>query len=451
MNASMSPGDRMMEVFYLPGTQARGRYMRLDAATILKRFFFCEQSLIISQSGWLGWIAPLEVKTTLPRFAWEDALTAQALRERVFELRFPSRLLEVGGDAAVVDVFDAAAAAPSAEAYVLGLGRVLVPALLAAYQAYLAGVDEIADGPSRRFLRVAVEEKQTQIVELERLAGAMLAAAPERRAEAEAWTANLGATLAAVGGVTLEPPGAAPKPSLSGARALSIAEPPARDSAYHRCRFYWPDIVDPAFAYGEGLRLQLRTAVSHLNETWAVETAGAILFAFAADLGWEFIYDAARWTYDESRHCRMGMQRLANWGFDPAEVPLGTYIYDSAAGQSPVYRLGMLYFFETKNIGKKNERARTFAEYGDDISQHDMEFDWADETIHAHFGSHWLRVLHEAWPADIPAPDVLRARCSDLVQATIGSATDVERQEIRFVAEAMIRKAELIAKGDAHL
>ena len=191
----------------------------------------------------------------------------------------------------------------------------LCPALLAAYQAYLAGVDEIADGPSRRFLRVAVEEKQAQIAELERLAGAMLAAAPERRAEAEAWAASLGAALAAVGGVTLEPPGAAPKPSLPGARALSIAEPPARDPAYHRCRFYWPDIVDPTFAYGEGLRLQLRTAVSHLNEAWAVETGGAILFAFAAELGWEFVYDAARWTYDESRHCRMGMQRLANWGF----------------------------------------------------------------------------------------------------------------------------------------
>ena len=401
MNASMSPGDRMTKVLYLPGTQARGRYMRLDAATILKRFFFCEQSLIISQSGWLGWIAALEVKTTLPRFAWEDALTAQALRERVFELRFPSRLLEVGGDAAVVDVFDGPrprrAPKPSAGA---GPGPRARAARCLPGLSGRRGRDR--GWPEPRFLRVAVEEKQTQIAELERLAGAMLAAAPERRAEAEAWAASLGATLAAVGGVTLEPPGAASKPSLSGARALSIAEPPARDPAYHRCRFYWPDVVDPAFAYGEGLRLQLRTAVSHLNEAWAVETAGAILFAFAADLGWEFVYDAARWTYDESRHCRMGMQRLANWGFDPAEMPLGTYIYDSAAGQSPVYRLGMLYFFETKNIGKKNERARTFAEYGDDISQHDMEFDWADETIHAHFGSHWLRVLHEARPAEIP-------------------------------------------------
>src|SRR5512142_415951 len=152
----------MTEVLFLPGEQARGRYMRLDAATILKRFFYCEEALVTGQAAWLGWIAPLDVKTALPRFMWEDALTAHALRERVFELRFPSRLLEVGRDAPVVDVFEAAANAPSAEAYVLGLGSVLVPALLAAYRAYLEGVDEIADGPSRRTLGVAVQEKAAQ-------------------------------------------------------------------------------------------------------------------------------------------------------------------------------------------------------------------------------------------------------------------------------------------------
>jgi hypothetical protein len=444
----------MSEVLFLPGTQARGRYMRLDAATILKRFFFCEQALVIGQAGWLSWIASLEAKTALPRLAWEDALTAHALRERVFELRFPSRLLEVGGDAPVVDIFTAAMDAPSAEAYVLALGRVLVPGLLAAYEAYLAGVDEIADGPSRRFLTVAVVEKQAQVVELSRLAGLMLVAAPERRAEAEAWAAAVADALAAVGGVTLEPlplPAApAAKLALPGARSLKIAETPARDPAYNLCRFYWPDMIDPTFPYGDGLRLQLRTAVSHLNEAWAVETAGAILFAFARELGWEFVYDAARWCYDESRHCRMGMQRLANWGFEPAEIPLGTYIYDSAAGQPPVYRLGMLYFFETKNIGKKNERARAFAEYGDDISQHDMEFDWADETIHAHFGNHWLKALHDARPVDIPTPDALRLGCAELVRAVIASATDAERRAIREVAEALIQKAERIAKGASH-
>ena len=35
-----------MKQVYLPGDHERGRWMRLDAARILKRYFFCERSLI---------------------------------------------------------------------------------------------------------------------------------------------------------------------------------------------------------------------------------------------------------------------------------------------------------------------------------------------------------------------------------------------------------------------
>src|SRR5437879_4549789 len=66
--------------------------------------------------------------------------------------------------------------------------------------------------------------------------------------------------------------------------------------------------------------------------------------------------DSARWTYDELRHCQMGYERLMAWGLEPAEIPLGTYIYESAAGEDPIYLLGMLYFFETKNIRHKPAR-----------------------------------------------------------------------------------------------
>src|SRR5438093_1123019 len=132
------------------------------------------------------------------------------------------------------------------------------------------------------------------------------------------------------------------KPSLpsarwltSGRRPFALAQTPARDPSFTFARYYWPDIIDPQYPYGEGLGLQLRSAVSHLNEVWAVETGGAILQAFAETLGWEFILDAARWTYDESRHCRMGWQRLSDWGFAPVEMPLGSYIYDAPRGQDP--------------------------------------------------------------------------------------------------------------------
>jgi len=58
---------------YLTGVEPRSRWMRLDTAQILKRFFFCERSLLVSEAAWLPLIGSLEIKTELPRFIWQGA------------------------------------------------------------------------------------------------------------------------------------------------------------------------------------------------------------------------------------------------------------------------------------------------------------------------------------------------------------------------------------------
>ena len=388
---------------YLPGEHPRARFLRLDAATVLKRFYLCERSLIISQSAWLAGIAALEAKMTLPRFTWQDTLTAHALRERVFELRYPRRMLEIGEDEPLVEVFDESINAPSAQAFLLALHRVYKPALLAVYRSYIDCADDLSDGPILRALNLAIAEKEAQIAWLEGQAIAAFGSEPGQLQEAECWASALAERLEQVGGLTIGAPHTASTTvDLPGRRPFKLAEVPARDPRFHLCHYYWPDIVDPDFAYGEGINLQLRSGVSHLNEVWAVETGGAILHAFADDLDWEYIYDAARWTYDESRHVLMGYERLRAWGFALDEMPLGSYIYDSAAGQDPIIRLGMLHYFETKNIGNKVKRAEAFSQYQDRMSQHDMEFDWADETIHAAYGKRWHTALHQKFPRSDP-------------------------------------------------
>jgi uncharacterized ferritin-like protein (DUF455 family) len=199
--------------------------------------------------------------------------------------------------------------------------------------------------------------------------------------------------------------------------------------------------VDPNYPYGEGIQLQLRSAISHLNEVWAIEAGGIILSSFADVLPWEWIYNSARWTYDESRHCRMGYERLMSWGLDPAEIPLGTYIYESASGQDPIYRLGMLYFFETKNIRHKPGRTQLFHSYGDQLSEHDMDFDWADETLHASYGKHWLKELLGLRGKDPEAHDRVRQRCGELVTEFVSRATPDEIVEIKHAATALLAKA----------
>ena len=428
---------------FLLTPQPRARWMRLDTAQLLKRFFFCERTLLIAEAAWIPALASLEIKSGLARFVWQGSETAHALRNRVFELRFPSRLLEQeGADYGLVSLFSAVKNSPSGAAFLLAVGTVLLPALRDAYRAYLEASDSIADGPTHRFLSLALSEKAEQIMTFENWAAASLREHPESRAESSTFAHVLQSGLTQLGSVGVGPANdSGITDTLAGSKAYAIPDRPARDPRFWPCRFYWPDIVDQNFPYGEGLQLQLRSAISHLNEVWAIEAGGVMLSAFADVLPWEWIHDAARWTYDESRHCRMGYERLLGWGFQPEEIPLGTYIYDSASGQDPIYRLGMLYFFETKNIRHKLTRAQKFHEFGDSVSEHDMDFDWADETIHAGYGKHWLRELLAVRGEDPGAYDTVRDRCGQLVSRYVSTATPKEIADIKELADNLIRKA----------
>ena len=85
----------------------------------------------------------------MARFVWQSSETANALRDRVFELRFPSRLLEEGGaDHALIELFGAVKDSPSELAFLMSVGKVLLPALHDAYHSYLEASDAIADGPN---------------------------------------------------------------------------------------------------------------------------------------------------------------------------------------------------------------------------------------------------------------------------------------------------------------
>ena len=101
----------------------------------------------------------------------------------------------------------------------------------------------------------------------------------------------------------------------------------------------------------------------------------------------------------------------------------------------------MLGYFETKNIGNKQARAHEFDALGDPLSEHDMQFDWADETIHAEYGRRWLKQLlvQRGRPAEAYV-DVL-TECERLVGARVAEAGADELASIRACANRLIAKA----------
>jgi hypothetical protein len=87
-----------------------------------------------------------------------------------------------------------------------------------------------------------------------------------------------------------------------------------------------------------------------------------------------------------------------------------------------------------------------FREIGDDASEHDMDFDWADETIHATYGNRWLRALHELDPGKYPAAAKVREDCEFLVKRMIASASAAEKSAITQRAHSMIQRAKELAR-----
>jgi hypothetical protein len=70
-----------------------------------------------------------------------------------------------------------------------------------------------------------------------------------------------------------------------------------------------------------------------------------------------------------------------------------------------------------------------------------MDFDWADETIHASYGNRWLRVLHELDNQRYPGAEEVRQRCERMVAEMIASASEEERNAITKQAEHLIARA----------
>ena len=418
------------------------------AASVLKRFYVVQREMVLMEAGWLAAAEHWECKLLLAECIWQDGLTLKELRGRVLELRYPERRLASDDDRPLVDFVRGWREAPGPAAFVAGLSTVLKPWLRGLYAGYLGISNPLNDAPSNRILHQAVSDMDDQLVRWSRALSGYLQVYPEQAAAAQDWEQALRRRLTAVPEDWIlhcrDPflPEALPPPT--GAVPFGIARLGRRDKRFASCRFGWPDMLDPERGPGEGLHLQLRQCVHHLNEVWAVEMAAAIICDFSERAPPEFLDDATRWCYDEARHARMGFVRLEKFGFAMEEMPLGSFSYDAAAESDSLIRLGILYYFETKYIKTKSDRVKIFSDFGDPVSSHDMDYDWADELIHTYYGNRWLTHLLEQEGRSSTVNEIKgeSERCIARIRA---DATEKDRGRTEELYEAMLRKAKSLA------
>jgi hypothetical protein len=357
-----------------------------EASTALKRLFWVEKETMRALAGYLISVSNWSLKKILPLHIWQDALRADQLRTRVLELRYPRRDVDQGHDPRLTAFLANLIRVRNDSELVAGIYLAVKNELIRAYEAYLRDADPLDDAPTVVFMRGYPDQIRKQIEEIKELTGDL----PDwGREGVRRWQEETERRLAALGGV-LDANGqvpAAPNTGMADFEDRPEYVPPlvpVRDPRFTAASYHMPPRDPEKF-----IERQVWQGINHVNEIWASEITGLVMWKWN-DMPWEFYAECARWCYDESRHCMMGEQRLAAWGFQAGvDYPVYADHYESQSKHGELAVFALLHRFEMNGPGWKSGLKADFEREGDTSSSQDFDYDWADESIHLLYGHKW--------------------------------------------------------------
>ena len=370
-----------------------------DASAWQRRLYRVIRETMRAMAGRLSGVGSWAAKKMVARHIWLDSENANALRERVLELRFPRVDVDLEVDQSLIAVLACLPSSQSDAEFLAGVYRVVKPAILDAARQYLRGTDKIADAPSHRnfcSLVLDLEEELAAFTEVWR-------EFPEvERDASEEWCAWIRGALANAGEI-VGSDSSAPlleRPGFSDRARYRISMIPKREPHWQTSGTQVPP--RPPRSPEEQ---QVWVAIDHVNELWAAELPAALIWHYEGQ-SWELYRDTARWAYDEMRHSMLGERRLKAWGFEVGvDVPM---VPDHWIGIGAIGGLDAMVFavhgLEQGGPKWKAELKERLYGMGDPYSSQDCDYDWADEAGHIRYGQDWLKALFP----DMPKSEIIR-------------------------------------------
>lgn len=359
---------------------------------LLNRYRFIEYECLRILAGWLPATARMEFKLAMGRLLWEDAQHVQHLYQRLREVQTPA--FRPPDDEALEALMAEAVNAPNECDLLAGLFRVIKPALVDAYRWHCAQTFANPDAPTLyAFKHILVDEE-------EQIQWAQIALADHPVGE---WEQYLGDLLAAAGGVTGQQPRSTPKAQAGTGKGENrkLFTPPrqaARDPRFNPVnRKAGQVLTDPDVVTRRRLEFE-----NYSQEMLAAETVALVIY-LSPQMPWEFTYDSARHCYDETRHCKLGIEWMAQYGIDYMTIPQNTRIYAwrsqyDAATQYTMLTMGN----EVHAFPYRHESIKAYSELNDQLSIQYITYDMADERTHVAYGKKWIPVLLEKQGIDKP-------------------------------------------------
>ncbi len=350
---------------------------------LMQRYEVLERSAMRFSAGWAMVTSSWDIKVTLGRHIWQDAQRADRLRRRLKELR--SGPLADDNNSGLDKVADYAARAVSTSEYITGMYKVVKSSLLEAYHHHYKSTNIALDDATVELLTANIATLEEQCRWAEGLTEFDLRTTHHKEA-CEEWQAAVSSMLISQGGID-------GRESQSEATAAKIPqrEPFERPHEQHLDGVITQRGRDkpPVEEVGEPWRKNVLR--NYFNEIGAGDNVASIVFDAPEHAEWEFLYDMARHGWDEYRHAMMGKQRLNELGMDPANLPIGTGVFEFRDRLSLVERLGMIVFLDEVNAFPVKRRSRELLKSMDDEESSDyIAYDICDETRHVGNGHKWL-------------------------------------------------------------
>jgi hypothetical protein len=354
---------------------------------LLNRYRFVEYETLRILAGWLPATARMESKLAMGRLLWEDAEHTQHLYRRLREIQTPA--FRPPGDEALEHLMAEAVHAPNENDLLAGIFRVIKPALVEAYRWHLAQTFANPDAPTLYAFKHILIDEEEQI----RWGAEALADHPVGE-----WEAYIGDLLVAAGGITGNET-RQPAPAISPLRKEFVpAHKAARDPRFTLINRRAGQAIGQTDV---NTRRQMEFE-SYSQEMLAAETVAQVIY-LSPQMPWEFTYDSARHCYDETRHCMLGIEWLAQHGFDYTDVAPNTRIFEWRSQYDPATQYTLLTMGnEMHAFPYRHESIAAYQELNDQLSIQYINYDMADERQHVAYGKKWIPKLMAAHGIDKP-------------------------------------------------
>jgi hypothetical protein len=367
----------------------------------LHHLAYVEERLMLLQAAHIISTPERDVKGLLARLQYEDSQHADRLKQRLTELRVSRKKALDAPDAPLAVVFDEALHAATTIELLASLAQVFKPALLAAYQRYLAETNDLADYPSARLLKLIVAE-EAEALRLLDAAYRDVAATPAQQAEAERWAEHLQRLLTAAGGID----GSLPinRDALATQRSGApyvIPRQLTRDDAF-------PRVWD--FVHVENAQVPARLAQmisTRLSEVTVAEGLALVLCETAGQ-PWEFYVDLSRHLWDEMRHSLFGEAAIEDLFGDRSAMPVRDFEASYLFKMTPLELYALIGIGVEAALMKYPPGKREEYEFCRDAALYPLmrtfqDFDWADEVLHVNIARRQLKEWHNGNQAELVA------------------------------------------------